>query len=114
LGGTNAAGEVQIFPLGDFYHIGPTLGAFFFGDVIPDVLFYQLNADAGYSAFQSSVVPVGGDFARHLNFIGNASLTFKAFDWMELTYALRLVYLPEITTGLEIDNKFYLNFSFSI
>lgn len=114
LSGVNGAGELEIRPLGNFNQIGPTLGLFFFGDIVPELLFYQLNADLGCAAYESSVTGITNSFGDHLYFSSNAELTFKLFDFLQFTYEIRVLHIPAITTGIQIDNKLKAEFPFSI
>jgi hypothetical protein len=108
------AGSVTVFPLGNFFQIGPMIGNFIYGDIVPKVLFYSASAELGYAAWESSRIPVQNDFIDHLYFNGNAAVTFKPAEWLALTWSIRMLYMPEIVKDLEIQSKLMVSFPFTI
>jgi hypothetical protein len=108
------ANGINVQTLADFYQVGPSIGSFFFGEFLPKMFFYQLNADVGYSAFESSARAVGPNFFDRVIFSSSAALTFKPADFVALTWEVHSAYIPEISPNFEIDNQVFLSFPLSI
>ena len=111
----NAAGifERHLGTLGNFFQIGPAIGTHIFGEIAPKLIFYQLEAEAGYAAYDNAEVVIPDSFGNRIIMTGAFSLTLKPTEWIALTYALRTAYLPHITTGLQLQSMLMLSFPFS-
>lgn len=108
-----SGGFVDIRQLQTSYQFGPSLGTDIYGVLFDNFFSYTLSARAGYSAVDTSYanqIGIGGAF----NLRSSASLTFNPFSWIGVTVDTRVTYLPNIVADLQIANRVYLNFPFSV